>query len=54
MVLVPIEFKRRIAAAAASSSKDDYQISTLVRRAVDELIDREQLDASEAKSGKAA
>ena len=53
-MLVPIDFKQRIASAAAISAKDDYQISSLVRRAVDELIEREQLDASDTKSGKAA
>ena len=54
VVLVPIEFKREIAAAAANSARDDHQISNLVRRAVEELIARENLLESAAKNGKAA
>lgn len=54
VVLVPIETKREIAAAAANSAKDDHQISNLVRRAVDELIARERLLDSAPSTGKAA
>lgn len=49
VVLVPIDFKRDIATAAANSSRDDFQISNLVRRAVDELIARERLLATEER-----
>lgn len=53
VVLVPADFKREIATAAANSARDDHQISNLVRRAIDELIARERLLES-ANEGKAA
>jgi len=43
VVLVTSLEKERIAAATAVSARDEMKISNLVRRAIDELIERENL-----------
>lgn len=43
VVLVTADLKHDIAAAAANSERDEFQMSNMVRRAVEELMERERL-----------